>query len=150
MVWRHQVKVFKDSGCLNTVKTVSGSVFLCDTQVLSASLQCLKPQDCQDDVHAGFAQLLSEFNKAGAPYSLSVANRLYGEKSYQFVEVCEWIHIQPYNLLRGYGNMAFKGAAGWNALQQKQDVRLYMDNSIKEVQYIIVTDLNTASIHVLS
>ncbi|XP_026218853.1 leukocyte elastase inhibitor-like isoform X1 [Anabas testudineus] len=49
-------------------------------------LKCLKPQDCQDDLHAHFAQLLSELNKPDAPYSLSVANRLYGEKSYQFVE----------------------------------------------------------------
>uniref|UniRef100_G3NAX8 Leukocyte elastase inhibitor n=1 Tax=Gasterosteus aculeatus TaxID=69293 RepID=G3NAX8_GASAC len=39
-----------------------------------------------DDVHVSFAQLLSELNKAGAPYALSVANRLYGEKSYEFVE----------------------------------------------------------------
>uniref|UniRef100_G3NAW3 Leukocyte elastase inhibitor n=1 Tax=Gasterosteus aculeatus TaxID=69293 RepID=G3NAW3_GASAC len=40
----------------------------------------------RDDVHVSFAQLLSELNKAGAPYALSVANRLYGEKSYEFVE----------------------------------------------------------------
>ncbi|XP_056220325.1 leukocyte elastase inhibitor-like isoform X1 [Seriola aureovittata] len=49
-------------------------------------LKCLKPQDCQDDVHSGFTQLLSELNKPDAPYALSVANRLYGEQSYQFVE----------------------------------------------------------------
>ncbi|XP_044033379.1 LOW QUALITY PROTEIN: uncharacterized protein LOC122867077 [Siniperca chuatsi] len=49
-------------------------------------LKSLKTQDCQDDVHVSFAQLLSELNKAGAPYALSVANRLYGEQSYQFVE----------------------------------------------------------------
>ncbi|XP_039646082.1 leukocyte elastase inhibitor-like isoform X2 [Perca fluviatilis] len=48
--------------------------------------ECLKTKDCQDDVHVSFAQLLSELNKAGAPYALSVANRLYGEQSYQFVE----------------------------------------------------------------
>ncbi|XP_034717458.1 leukocyte elastase inhibitor-like isoform X1 [Etheostoma cragini] len=49
-------------------------------------LKCLKPQNGQDDVHASFAQLLSELIKADAPYALSVANRLYGEQSYQFVE----------------------------------------------------------------
>ncbi|XP_070783960.1 leukocyte elastase inhibitor-like isoform X2 [Enoplosus armatus] len=49
-------------------------------------LKALKTQDCQDDVHVGFAKLLSELNKADAPYALSVANRLYGEQSYQFVE----------------------------------------------------------------
>ncbi|XP_034717462.1 leukocyte elastase inhibitor-like isoform X5 [Etheostoma cragini] len=48
--------------------------------------ECLKPQNGQDDVHASFAQLLSELIKADAPYALSVANRLYGEQSYQFVE----------------------------------------------------------------
>ncbi|CAI5673789.1 unnamed protein product [Oreochromis niloticus] len=47
---------------------------------------CLKTKDCQDDVHSSFAQLLSVLNKSDAPYSLSVANRLYGEQSYQFVE----------------------------------------------------------------
>uniref|UniRef100_A0A3Q3CNT7 Serpin B6-like n=1 Tax=Haplochromis burtoni TaxID=8153 RepID=A0A3Q3CNT7_HAPBU len=46
-------------------------------------------EDCQDDVHSSFAQLLSVLNKSDAPYSLSVANRLYGEQSYQFVEVCK-------------------------------------------------------------
>uniref|UniRef100_A0A8C9Y754 Leukocyte elastase inhibitor n=1 Tax=Sander lucioperca TaxID=283035 RepID=A0A8C9Y754_SANLU len=48
--------------------------------------ECVKTKDCQDDVHVSFAQLLSELNKADAPYALSVANRLYGEQSYQFVE----------------------------------------------------------------
>ncbi|XP_029004239.1 serpin peptidase inhibitor, clade B (ovalbumin), member 1, like 3 isoform X2 [Betta splendens] len=48
--------------------------------------ECLKTKDCHDEVHTSFAQLLSELNRAGAPYSLSVANRLYGEKSYQFVQ----------------------------------------------------------------
>ncbi|XP_039858684.1 leukocyte elastase inhibitor-like isoform X3 [Simochromis diagramma] len=50
------------------------------------NLKCLKTKDCQDDVHSSFAQLLSVLNKSDAPYSLSVANRLYGEQSYQFVK----------------------------------------------------------------
>ncbi|XP_074478835.1 leukocyte elastase inhibitor-like [Sebastes fasciatus] len=49
-------------------------------------LKVLKPKSGEDDVHASFAQLLSELNKADALYALSVANRLYGEQSYQFVE----------------------------------------------------------------
>ncbi|KAM6971413.1 leukocyte elastase inhibitor-like isoform 2-T2 [Tautogolabrus adspersus] len=48
--------------------------------------ECLKTQECQEEVHASFSQLLSELNKADAPYALNVANRLYGEQSYQFVE----------------------------------------------------------------
>ncbi|XP_063062922.1 leukocyte elastase inhibitor-like isoform X3 [Engraulis encrasicolus] len=38
------------------------------------------------DVHVGFNKLFAELNKADAPYALSLANRLYGEQSYQFVE----------------------------------------------------------------
>ncbi|XP_028820708.1 leukocyte elastase inhibitor-like isoform X2 [Denticeps clupeoides] len=38
------------------------------------------------DVHSGFNKLMAELHKEGAPYSLSLANRLYGEKSYKFVE----------------------------------------------------------------
>ncbi len=30
---------------------------------------------------------MSELKKPGAPYVLSLANRLYGDQSYQFVEV---------------------------------------------------------------
>uniref|UniRef100_A0A668AM00 Leukocyte elastase inhibitor n=1 Tax=Myripristis murdjan TaxID=586833 RepID=A0A668AM00_9TELE len=40
----------------------------------------------QDDVHVKFSKLIKELNKAGAPYSLSLANRLYGDKSYRFVK----------------------------------------------------------------
>ncbi|CAJ1081846.1 leukocyte elastase inhibitor-like isoform X2 [Xyrichtys novacula] len=48
--------------------------------------ECLKTQECQDEIHSSFGQLLGELNKADAPYALNVANRLYGEQSYQFVE----------------------------------------------------------------
>ncbi|KAG5268171.1 hypothetical protein AALO_G00209050 [Alosa alosa] len=40
----------------------------------------------EDDVHVGFSKLFAELNKEGAPYALSLANRLYGEQSLQFVE----------------------------------------------------------------
>uniref|UniRef100_A0A8P4KGV9 Serpin B6 n=1 Tax=Dicentrarchus labrax TaxID=13489 RepID=A0A8P4KGV9_DICLA len=67
--------------------SVTRSVCLCNMQAFSGCLQCLKPQNGQeDDVHAKFAQLLSKLNKEDAPYALSLANRLYGEQSYQFVE----------------------------------------------------------------
>uniref|UniRef100_G3NAY9 Leukocyte elastase inhibitor n=1 Tax=Gasterosteus aculeatus TaxID=69293 RepID=G3NAY9_GASAC len=55
------------------------------TQMSEVALS-LRKLTASDDVHVSFAQLLSELNKAGAPYALSVANRLYGEKSYEFVE----------------------------------------------------------------
>ncbi|KAM4543864.1 leukocyte elastase inhibitor-like isoform 2-T2 [Fundulus diaphanus] len=48
--------------------------------------ETLKTMDIQDDIHSSFAQLLSRLHKRDAPYALSVANRLYGEQSYQFVQ----------------------------------------------------------------
>ncbi|KAJ8277737.1 hypothetical protein GJAV_G00079310 [Gymnothorax javanicus] len=39
-----------------------------------------------DKIHAGFRELMSELNKKGAPYALSLANRLYGERSFNFKE----------------------------------------------------------------
>ncbi|XP_061096084.1 leukocyte elastase inhibitor-like [Conger conger] len=42
--------------------------------------------EADDGIHAGFNKLMSELNKEGAPYALSLANRLYGEQSYEFVE----------------------------------------------------------------
>ncbi|KAG5850142.1 leukocyte elastase inhibitor-like [Anguilla anguilla] len=40
----------------------------------------------EKDIHARFSKLMSELNKEGAPYALSLANRLYGEKSFKFEE----------------------------------------------------------------
>uniref|UniRef100_A0A668AQC9 Leukocyte elastase inhibitor n=1 Tax=Myripristis murdjan TaxID=586833 RepID=A0A668AQC9_9TELE len=56
--------------------------------------ECLK---AQDDVHVKFSKLIKELNKARAPYSLSLANRLYGDQSYQFVEVCMSVHLYHYD-----------------------------------------------------
>ncbi|XP_038652657.1 leukocyte elastase inhibitor-like [Scyliorhinus canicula] len=38
------------------------------------------------DVHSGFEKMQLEINRAGVSYLLKVANRLYGEKSYNFLE----------------------------------------------------------------
>ncbi|KAK2903641.1 hypothetical protein Q8A67_008354 [Cirrhinus molitorella] len=43
-------------------------------------------QKTEDQIHSSFNKFMSELKKPGAPYALSVANRLYGEQSYQFVE----------------------------------------------------------------
>ncbi|XP_017270712.1 leukocyte elastase inhibitor isoform X2 [Kryptolebias marmoratus] len=48
--------------------------------------ESLQTKDMQDAVHSDFATLLRQLNKADAPYALSVANRLFGDQSYQFVE----------------------------------------------------------------
>ncbi|XP_051721340.1 leukocyte elastase inhibitor-like [Ctenopharyngodon idella] len=44
------------------------------------------PHHSVDQIHSSFHKFMSELNKPGVPYVLSVANRLYGEQSYQFVE----------------------------------------------------------------
>ncbi|XP_023806208.1 leukocyte elastase inhibitor-like isoform X6 [Oryzias latipes] len=52
----------------------------------SQMTKSLKLRDSQDQVHASFAELLGQLNKPKASYALSVANRLFGEQTYQFVE----------------------------------------------------------------
>ncbi|XP_052473835.1 leukocyte elastase inhibitor [Carassius gibelio] len=49
----------------------------CETPVTDVSM---------DQIHSGFNKLMSELNKPGAPYVLSLANRIYAEQSYRFVE----------------------------------------------------------------
>uniref|UniRef100_A0A3Q2VK37 Serpin B6 n=1 Tax=Haplochromis burtoni TaxID=8153 RepID=A0A3Q2VK37_HAPBU len=48
--------------------------------------QCLQTEDCWGDVHSSFAQLLTELNRTDAPFTFSVANRLYREKSCPFTQ----------------------------------------------------------------
>ncbi|KAK7158325.1 hypothetical protein R3I93_009515 [Phoxinus phoxinus] len=43
-------------------------------------------QKTEDQIHSSFNKFMRELNKPGVPYALSLANRLYGEQSYQFVE----------------------------------------------------------------
>uniref|UniRef100_A0A8C6T1U3 Serpin domain-containing protein n=1 Tax=Neogobius melanostomus TaxID=47308 RepID=A0A8C6T1U3_9GOBI len=50
------------------------------------SPQCLKTSALSDDVHSQFGSLLPQLDRSDAPYALNVANRLYGEQTYQFVE----------------------------------------------------------------
>uniref|UniRef100_A0A8C6STV1 Leukocyte elastase inhibitor n=1 Tax=Neogobius melanostomus TaxID=47308 RepID=A0A8C6STV1_9GOBI len=48
--------------------------------------ECLKTSALSDDVHSQFGSLLPQLDRSDAPYALNVANRLYGEQTYQFVE----------------------------------------------------------------
>ncbi|KAK0132907.1 Leukocyte elastase inhibitor [Merluccius polli] len=48
--------------------------------------QMVQQQKGEYDFNANFSKLLSELNEHGAVYSLSVANRLYGEQNCQFVQ----------------------------------------------------------------
>ncbi|XP_068199912.1 leukocyte elastase inhibitor A-like [Antennarius striatus] len=45
-----------------------------------------QPEIDQDFINTSFFDLLTALSKEGVPYTLSVANRLYGEKSYEFLE----------------------------------------------------------------
>ncbi|XP_065155046.1 leukocyte elastase inhibitor-like isoform X4 [Paramisgurnus dabryanus] len=45
-----------------------------------------KTADQVDLIHSSYNKLMSELNEPGVPYMLSLANRLYGEKSYQFID----------------------------------------------------------------
>ena len=55
--------------------------------LFSFSLKTLNLNKVEGDVHVAFNKLFAELNKEGAPYALSLANRLYGEKTFKFVEV---------------------------------------------------------------
>uniref|UniRef100_A0A3B4ZRE9 Serpin domain-containing protein n=1 Tax=Stegastes partitus TaxID=144197 RepID=A0A3B4ZRE9_9TELE len=57
-----------------------------DHQARVTYCNCLKTEAYKAEVHSEFGKLLRDLNKSDAPYALSVANRLYGEQSYQFVE----------------------------------------------------------------
>lgn len=56
-------------------------------------LQCLTPSDGKDDIHAGFAKLLSELNNPNPDYTFVIASRLYGEQSYEFLQVCMRLEV---------------------------------------------------------
>ncbi|KAK7146736.1 hypothetical protein R3I94_009544 [Phoxinus phoxinus] len=51
-----------------------------------AELKKSPEETTEDQIHSSFNKFMSELNKPGVPYALSLANRLYGEQSYQFVE----------------------------------------------------------------
>ncbi|XP_053098325.1 leukocyte elastase inhibitor isoform X2 [Pangasianodon hypophthalmus] len=55
-------------------------------QLPTALPKTLQHHKAKDDIHVSFNKLMSELTKAGAPYALSLANRLYGEQTYQYVE----------------------------------------------------------------
>lgn len=72
----------------NWAQLWSVTVFLSQ---LFPSLQWLKAKEKPEgDVNVEFKKLLSELNKPDAPYALSVANRLYGEQTYNFLQVRVW------------------------------------------------------------
>ncbi|RXN16459.1 leukocyte elastase inhibitor-like protein [Labeo rohita] len=55
-------------------------------QMFKKQAQSAPGQKTEEQIHSGFNKLMSELNKPGVPYALSLANRLYGDQSYQFVD----------------------------------------------------------------
>uniref|UniRef100_A0A8C1SNX5 Serpin B6 n=1 Tax=Cyprinus carpio TaxID=7962 RepID=A0A8C1SNX5_CYPCA len=55
-------------------------------QLKKSPAQSTPGQKTENQIHSSFNKLMSELKKPGAPYVLSLTNRLYGEQSYQFVE----------------------------------------------------------------
>ncbi|XP_064189296.1 leukocyte elastase inhibitor-like [Anguilla rostrata] len=47
-------------------------------------LESFHSQSADGNIHAGFRKLMSELNKEGTQYALSLANRLYGDQSFEF------------------------------------------------------------------
>ncbi|CAB1349649.1 unnamed protein product [Coregonus sp. 'balchen'] len=79
-----------------------------------------------DNVHVGFSKLMSELNKKGAPYALSLANRLYGEQSYQFVETFLGDTKKHYNA--ELEAVDFKS----NAETARQNINAWVENQTAE------------------
>ena len=50
-----------------------------------------------DDVHSGFERLLKSVNDSSQPYQLDIANRLFAEKSYKFLEQFLATALKHYN-----------------------------------------------------
>uniref|UniRef100_A0A672L081 Leukocyte elastase inhibitor-like n=1 Tax=Sinocyclocheilus grahami TaxID=75366 RepID=A0A672L081_SINGR len=91
------LKLFKKISEGNTSRNVFYSPISISSALAMVSLgakgntaaQMFEPapgQKTEDQIHSSFNKLMSELKKPGAPYVLSLANRLYGEQSYQFVE----------------------------------------------------------------
>uniref|UniRef100_A0A3P9DFH8 Leukocyte elastase inhibitor n=1 Tax=Maylandia zebra TaxID=106582 RepID=A0A3P9DFH8_9CICH len=68
----------------NTATQLSEVQYTCSHT--NTKIIVLKPNDCWGDVHSSFAQLLTVLNRTDAPFTFSVANRLYREKSCPFTQ----------------------------------------------------------------
>lgn len=87
-----QMQMQQSSGLPKFLKMLSGFVYQLFKPILQIkrffpgfNQQKLKPE--LNEVHAKFAEVLRDFYKDGAPYDLNLANRLYGEQSYEFVKL---------------------------------------------------------------
>ncbi|XP_076713972.1 serpin B9-like [Callospermophilus lateralis] len=66
-----------------------------NTKVQIARAMSLK---IQEDIHKGFQMLLTQVNKPGSKYLLTTANRLFGEKTCDFLFTFKESCLQSYNM----------------------------------------------------
>uniref|UniRef100_A0A674NMV6 Leukocyte elastase inhibitor-like n=1 Tax=Takifugu rubripes TaxID=31033 RepID=A0A674NMV6_TAKRU len=107
--------------------------------------ESLKTKGLEDDVHVSFSQLLNELHKENAPYALSVANRLYGEQSYQFVE--DFLGSTKKHYRAELESVDFRAAAetsrsNINSWVEKQTEGGFMHSRISESHYKYKTSSN--------
>ncbi|XP_076743339.1 leukocyte elastase inhibitor-like isoform X1 [Maylandia zebra] len=103
-------------------------------------LKCLKPQTDEDDVHAKFAKLLTDLNKADAPYSLSLANRLYGDRSYTFLE--EFLKGTKKHYNAELESVDFKG----NAEEARVHINSWVEKQTQGKHNVTLNDLHCKSL----
>ncbi|XP_004628460.1 serpin B9-like isoform X2 [Octodon degus] len=68
-----------------SISSALGMVLLGAKGSTAAQIAQALAVNAEEDIHGGFQSLLTQVHRPGAPYSLSIANRLFGEESCQFL-----------------------------------------------------------------
>ncbi|XP_004628458.1 serpin B9-like isoform X2 [Octodon degus] len=68
-----------------SISSALGMVLLGAKGSTAAQIAEVLALNAQRDIHLGFQSLLTQVRRPGAPFSLSIANRLFGEESCQFL-----------------------------------------------------------------
>ncbi|XP_020792316.2 leukocyte elastase inhibitor-like isoform X3 [Boleophthalmus pectinirostris] len=92
--------------------------------------ECLKTKDCKD-VHSSFAALLKELNKKDSSYTVSIANRLYGEQSCKFKK----------NFLEGTREFYNAELETVDFLKKAEEARVQMNRWVEEQTQGKIKDL---------
>ncbi|KAM5321450.1 leukocyte elastase inhibitor isoform 1-T3 [Glossophaga mutica] len=68
-----------------SISSALAMIFLGSKGTTAAQMSKTLHFDAVEDIHSRFQSLNADINKHGAPYILKLANRLYGEKTYNFL-----------------------------------------------------------------
>ncbi|KAM5268010.1 serpin B9 isoform 1-T2 [Hipposideros larvatus] len=80
-----------------SVSSALAMVFLGAKGNTAAEMAQVLSLNTETDIHRGFQSLLAEVNKPGTKYLLRVANRLFGEKTYEFLSTFKESCLQFYH-----------------------------------------------------